>query len=111
MPLHYPDIALHVPSLLMPRADIPLETWAVIACDQYTSQPEYWEEVRKIVGIHPSTLHLIFPEAYLESAARAQVIGDINRHMEEYLETDVLQELRPGFMLVERGVGLSLIHI
>jgi len=108
MPLHYPDIALHVPTLLMPRADIPLETWAVIACDQYTSQPEYWEEVRKIVGIHPSTLHLIFPEAYLESADRAQVIGDINRHMEEYLETDVLQELRPGFMLVERGVGRSV---
>ena len=108
MPLHYPDIALHVPTLLVPRADIPLETWAVIACDQYTSQPEYWEEVRKVVGSRPSTLNMILPEAYLESADRAQVISDINRHMEEYIETGVLVEQRPGFMLVERGVGRSV---
>ena len=108
MPLHYRDIALHVPTLLLPRADIPLETWAVIACDQYTSQPEYWEEVRKMVGAHPSALRLIFPEAYLESADREHVIGDINRHMVEYLETGVLEEQRPGFMLVERGVGRSV---
>ena len=47
MQLHYPKVALHVPTLLLPRADIPLETWSVIACDQYTSQPEYWEEVRR----------------------------------------------------------------
>ena len=104
MQLHYPEIALHVPTLLLPWGDIPLETWSVIACDQYTSQPEYWEEVRKIVGTHPSTLHLVFPEAYLESADRAQVIADINQRMEEYLEGGVLVEQRPGFMLVERGV-------
>ena len=51
---HYPEIAVHVPTLLLPRADVPLETWAVIACDQFTSQPEYWEEVRRGVGAAPS---------------------------------------------------------
>ena len=103
--LHYPEIALHVPTLLLPRADIPLETWSVVACDQYTSQPEYWEEVRRIVGADPSTLHLIFPEAHLESADRKQAIASINQRMQAYLKSGVLVEQRPGFMLVEREVG------
>ncbi len=105
MQLHYPEIALHVPSLLLPRADIPLETWSVIACDQYTSQPEYWEQVRRIVGDDPSTLHLVFPEAYLEQTCRQQTIAGINQRMQEYLKNGVLAEQRPGFMLVERQVG------
>ena len=105
MQLHYPEIALHVPSLLLPRADIPLKTWSVIACDQYTSQPEYWEEVRRLVGDDPSTLQLIFPEAYLGLADREQAIAGINQRMQAYLKSGVLAEQRPGFMLVEREVG------
>ena len=105
MQLHYPKVALHVPTLLLPRADIPLETWSVIACDQYTSQPEYWEEVRRIVGADPSTLHLVFPEAYLGLADRKQAIAGINQRMQAYLKSGVLVEQRPGFMLVEREVG------
>ena len=105
MQRYYPKVALHVPSLLLPRADIPLETWSVIACDQYTSQPEYWEKVREIVGPEPSTLQLIFPEAYLKSAGRDQIIAGINRRMQEYLSSGVLVEQPPGFMLVEREVG------
>ena len=105
MQLHYPEIALHVPSLLLPRADIPLETWSVIACDQYTSQPEYWEQVRRLVGDDPATLHLVFPEAYLESACREQIIAGINQRMQAYLKSGVLVEQRPGLMLVEREVG------
>ena len=105
MQRYYPKVALHVPSLLLPRADIPLETWSVIACDQYTSQPEYWEKVRRIVGADPSTLQLIFPEAYLKSVSRDQIIAGINRRMQEYLSSGVLVEQPPGFMLVEREVG------
>ena len=105
MKRHYPEIALHVPTLLLPRADVPLETWAVIACDQHTSQPEYWEEVRRVVGAAPSSLHLVFPEVYLDSANREEVIAGINQRMQEYLADGVLVEQRPGFMLVERNVG------
>ncbi len=105
MQLHYPEIALHVPTLLLPRSDIPLETWSVVACDQYTSQPEYWGEVRRMVGADPSTLHLVFPEAYLESVCREQAIAGINQRMQEYLKSGVLVEQPPGFMLVEREVG------
>ena len=108
MQLHYPEIALHVPSLLLPRADIPLETWSVIACDQYTSQPEYWEEVRRIVGDDPSTLQLIFPEAYLGETCREQTIAGINQRMQAYLKSGVLAEQQPGFMLIEREVGRAV---
>ncbi len=105
MQLHYPEIALHVPTLLLPRSDIPLKTWSVIACDQYTSQPEYWEKVRRLVGADPSTLHLVFPEAYLGSVGRERASASINQRMQEYLNSGVLVEQRPGFMLVEREVG------
>ena len=108
MQLHYPEAALHVPSLLLPGADIPLETWSVIACDQYTSQPEYWEKVREIVGAAPSTLQLIFPEVDLKAAGRDQTIAGINQRMQEYLTSGVLVEQSPGFMLVEREVGCAV---
>ena len=66
MQTEFPEAALHVPTILLPREDVPLTSWAVIACDQYTSEPEYWEEVEKRIGRAPSTLPLIFPEVYLE---------------------------------------------
>ena len=103
----YPDIALEVPALLLPRPDIPLPFWSVVACDQYTSQPEYWEEARRLVGDRPSTLDLVLPEAHLGKAGRAQAIGAINRRMAQYLADGTLVEHPPGFMLVEREVGRS----
>ena len=103
----YPDIGLHVPTLLLPRADVPKETWAVVACDQYTSQPEYWEETRRLVGDEPSTLHMVLPEAQLGSVDRDAAVAAINRCMAMYLFEDVLVEHPPGFMLVEREVGRS----
>ena len=45
MKLNFPEIALHVPTILLPAKDVKLETWSVIACDQYTSEPEYWDRV------------------------------------------------------------------
>jgi hypothetical protein len=102
MRTEFPEAALHVPTILLPREDIPLETWAVIACDQYTSEPEYWQEVQQRIGNDPSTLQLIFPEVYLETANRAQVVDSINEHMRAYAEGGALRELPPGFVLVER---------
>ena len=105
MKRHYPDIALHVPKLLLPAPGVPLETWSVIACDQYTSEPEYWDETRRLVGDNPSTLALILPEARLDAGDRERAVAGINRRMAEYLATGVLVEQRPGFMLVERDAG------
>jgi hypothetical protein len=52
---------------MMPKEGTDLYKWSVIACDQYTSQPEYWQETEQIVGDAPSTLQLTLPEVYLES--------------------------------------------
>jgi len=59
-------IGVKVPDLLLPNQTIDMHKWAVIACDQFTSQPEYWERVRETVGDAPSTFKLILPEAWLE---------------------------------------------
>ena len=105
MKTHYPDIALHVPSLLLPARDVALETWAVIACDQHTSEPEYWAETRRLIGDAPSTLDLVLPEALLAEGDRDAAIAAIQQNMERHLASGVLVEQPPGFMLVEREVG------
>ena len=73
----------------------------MIACDQHTSEPAYWKETRRLAGDGPSALDLVLPEAHLESAD----IAGIHGRMASYLQTGVLVEQPPGFMLVEREVG------
>jgi len=69
------ETCFRLPRILLPRRGIDLAKWAVIACDQHTSEPEYWESVAREVGEAPSTLHLIFPEAYLGAPDAALRIG------------------------------------
>lgn len=73
--------------------------WAVVACDQFTSEPEYWEAVERKVGDAPSTLRLILPEVYLEE--QADRIPQINAAMDEYLK-DVLKEHKDCMIYVRR---------
>ena len=75
--------------------------WSVVACDQYTSQPEYWEEVSKIVGDAPSTLKITLPEVYLEADGKEQRIFEINKTMGEYAL--LLKEYKNAFIYVERA--------
>ena len=56
----------HIPEIMLPKEGTDYSKWAVVACDQYTSEPEYWDEVEKIVGDAPSALRLMLPEIYLE---------------------------------------------
>jgi hypothetical protein len=100
--MRFADIALEAPRVLLPRADVPVETWAVLACDQHTSFPGYWEDVSRHIGQAPSTLRLVFPEAYLEAADRSQRLADIRASMADYTARDILHELPPGFVLVHR---------
>ena len=88
-------------NILLPR-ECGLTKWAVVACDQYTSQPEYWERVDKYVGDAPSTLRLILPESKLESDNVDQEIQKINHTMEQYLADGRLQELEDAMLLLER---------
>ncbi|MFT5088171.1 MAG: hypothetical protein ACI906_005077 [Candidatus Latescibacterota bacterium] len=110
MRLDYPEVALRVPTILLPNEDIALDTWAVIACDQYTSEPGYWDGVYQHVGQEPSTLHLVFPEVYLETADSNETIGSINERMDAYLQEGVLRELPPGFVRVERTLACGAVR-
>jgi Protein of unknown function (DUF1015) len=95
--------AFRLPRVLLPRRDVDLAKWAVVACDQYTSEPEYWQRVEQRVGDAPSTLHLIFPEVYLGGADAPARIARIQATMRRYLAEGLLRE-REGTVLVERTV-------
>ena len=82
--------------ILLAKTD--LTKWSVIACDQYTSEPEYWAETEKTVGDNPSALKIVLPEVYL-SHDNSQRIDEINRNMKEYLESDVFETL-PNTMIL-----------
>lgn len=85
--------------ILIPK-DIDFTKWSVVACDQYTSQPEYWEKTAEIVGDAPSALNIVFPEAFLsEGDAR---IAEINATMKEYIESGIFEELLDSMIYVER---------
>ncbi len=103
MKIHH-DIAVQIPQIHLPGKGIDLKKWAVIACDQFTSEPEYWEQVEQIVGESPSTLRLTFPEVYLEKAGENERIRNIQETMQGYLHDGILQP-RDGLIYVERTVN------
>jgi hypothetical protein len=92
-----------LPRLCLPRSGLDLSKWAVIACDQYTSEPEYWRRVEQEVGTAPSALHLIFPEVYLDAADAKARIARIQAAMQRYLQEGLLVE-HDGAVLVERTI-------
>ncbi len=100
----YSQIAMQVPDIYLPRPDVDLTRWAVIACDQYTSQPEYWHKVEEIVGYAPSTLNMIFPEVYLDKPGADERIRSIQKTMLDYLSSGLLMP-HSGMVYVERQVA------
>lgn len=92
--------AIKIPEILLPEsADMRL--WACNACDQFTSDEKYWEELDALVGDKPSALRLIFPEIYLKDNPEKR-IEEINSHMRSYLSGGVFKKVEGGFVLVER---------
>ncbi len=93
--------------ILLPRAGVDLSKWAVVACDQYTSEPEYWKSVEEIVGAAPSTLRMIYPEVYLGKEDDTARIAHIHSAMRAYCD-NVLENAVHGFVYVERFCGESV---
>ena len=89
--------------MLLPQVE-QMEKWAVIACDQFTSQPEYWKRVRENVGENLSTLHMILPEAEL-SKENQNKVEEINHTMEQYLKRNVFQTYEKSYIYVERALA------
>ena len=88
-------------NILLPR-DCDLSLWSVVACDQYTSRPEYWQRVENRVGRAPSTLRMILPESCLEGPSVETDIMAINNTMSRYLREGRFQELPDALIYVER---------
>ena len=87
--------------ILLPDVEQP-EKFAVVSCDQFTSQRDYWDKLAAEVGDAPSALNLIFPEVYLEDGDAASRIDKINASMADYLERGVFRVLKDSFVLVRR---------
>lgn len=97
----YEAYGVAVPEILLPE-HIDLRRWAVIACDQYTQDRAYWQKAAQVAGDGPSTLGLIFPEAYLADADKDERIARIKQTMRRYLDGGVFAPARQGFMYIER---------
>jgi len=100
----YDPICLGIPEVLLPKPGVDLTKWAAIACDQYTSEPEYWRKAADLVGDAPSTLHIIYPEVYLNEKNPEARIARIRESMDRYLAQDLFVE-NEGFVYVERTVS------
>ena len=92
----------HIPEIMLPKEGTDYSKWAVVACDQYTSEPEYWAQVEEIVGDAPSTLRMMLPEIYLGKEEEAGKIESIRATMDQYLSDGTLRTLAPGCMLIKR---------
>ena len=97
----FDDLAFRPADILLPR-DCAYDKWSVVACDQYTSQPEYWQRVEEYVGAAPSALRLILPESCLDGPNVETDIMEVNNTMTRYLREERLQEYPDALIYVER---------
>lgn len=98
-------LALNPADIMVPKKGVDLKKWAVVACDQYTSDRDYWKRVENYVENSPSTLKLIFPEVYLEDGNEEEVINSINSTMNKYVEDGIFETYKDSFFLIKRSVG------
>ena len=90
-------------NFLIPKKEY-LSVWPVIAVDQYTSQPDYWKNIKEIVGNSPSSLNCVLPEVYLNEGDTSQ-IERIQKTMREYLDSDIFEEYPSSYIYIERTVS------
>ena len=88
--------------ILLPAVGTDLTKWAVVACDQFTSQPEYWQAVERTVGEEPSALRLILPEAHLGDSDMEEQIAAIGETMERYLAENLFRTYPASLLYLER---------
>ena len=95
------SVGIILPEIMIPKKCYDLHKWAVVACDQYTSEPAYWKDIASYIGDAPSTLKLIFPEVYLGNKDDER-IDDINKTMTEYINNNIFDKYSDSFFLINR---------
>ena len=88
--------------ILLPKKDVDLTKWTVIACDQFTSDQAFWGRLEKEIGDAPSTLHMILPEAWLGRVDEAARTKEINETMARYVDEDIFERVPDSLIYVER---------
>lgn len=97
---------IKAPHILLPKKGVDLTSFAVIACDQFTSNQEYWKQVHDLVKDKPSTYHMMFPEAYLGKVDEEKYIANINKTIDRYLSDSTLVDQGECFILVDRKTSV-----
>lgn len=88
-------------NILVPQG-INLTKWSVVACDQYTSEPDYWDMVSAVAGNEPSCFNIIYPEIYLNEPDKSERISAIHKTMADYRAKGLFCEYRDSLILVKR---------
>lgn len=96
-------------NILLPQ-NCDMTKWSVVACDQFSSQPEYWEALERETAGVPSTLHLMLPEAYLDTKDQFAEAEKINAEMQRYLDSGVFREIPESFVYVERTLRSGVVR-
>ena len=104
------NTAFHNADILLPKKSTDAYKWSVIACDQYTSEPEYWDSVYETVGDAPSTLNLILPELFLEQDGVSERISTIHSAMDDYVSKELFDEYKNAMIYVERIQGNGILR-
>ncbi len=103
------DIAIAIPDILLPKEGIDLKKWAVIACDQYTSEPEYWNNADSFVGDAPSALRIVLPEVYLGTDTPEQIedrLKNISKTIDSYIDNGIWGDSKEGMIVLSRKTPL-----
>lgn len=106
---NFPNLGVQLADVLLPTETIDLTKWAVIACDQFTSQPEYWQQVANLVGDAPSTYKMILPEVFLGTPEEKTRLQTTQATMRTYLKDGTLRT-HEGMIYVERSVDGKTRH-
>lgn len=94
------NVGFYKTNILLPKKN--LEKWSTLACDQFTSNIEYWNDVDKITKNYNSAYNIIFPEAYLEKINFGDKVREIHSQMKGYLDNNIFEEYKDSMFYVER---------
>lgn len=106
MKTFFEELWVKVLEIYLPKEWTDLTKWSVVACDQYTSQPDYWDWVKNFVWDAPSTLNLTFPEIYLNDSDKEQRIANITKNMINYEANWILENKWLGFIYLDRETSM-----
>ena len=98
----FEKLGFYPANILLPKEGTDMTKWAVVACDQFTSQPEYWQAVEETVKDAPSALRLILPEAGLNAPDVEERIAAVNAAMGDYLNGGLFRTLEDSLLYIER---------